>query len=216
MLKMFSMSVYDKVKWVIGILMIFVLIIATNLIDRENFTRVKNTVSNIYKDRLIAKDLIFKISNKINEKEVAAILKDVHFFEGKNIHVNTVIDSLLYKFEQTNLTKEESVIFSKLKNQINSLKQIENNTFKKSDTKDKNSFLKDIAMIKRTLVDLSKIQLSEGSRQVSISKKALSTIELFTQIEIYFLVFLAIIVQIIIVYDPKSNKKEHTSKVIRM
>ena len=216
MLKMFSMSVYDKVKWVIGILMIFVLIIATNLIDRENFTRVKNTVSNIYKDRLIAKDLIFKISNKINEKEVAAILKDVHFFEGKNIHVNTVIDSLLYKFEQTNLTKEESVIFSKLKNQINSLKQIENNTFKKSDTKDKNSFLKDIAMIKRTLVDLSKIQLTEGSRQVSISKKALSTIKLFTQIEIYFLVFLAIIVQIIIVYDPKSNKKEHTSKVIRM
>ena len=210
------MSVYDKVKWVIGILMIFVLIIATNLIDRENFTRVKNTVSNIYKDRLIAKDLIFKISNKINEKEVAAILKDVHFFEGKNIHVNTVIDSLLYKFEQTNLTKEESVIFSKLKNQINSLKQIENNTFKKSDTKDKNSFLKDIAMIKRTLVDLSKIQLTEGSRQVSISKKALSTIKLFTQIEIYFLVFLAIIVQIIIVYDPKSNKKEHTSKVIRM
>jgi len=196
--------------------MIFVLIIATNLIDRENFTRVKNTVSNIYKDRLIAKDLIFKISNKINEKEVAAILKDVHFFEGKNIHVNTVIDSLLYKFEQTNLTKEESVIFSKLKNQINSLKQIENNTFKKSDTKDKNSFLKDIAMIKRTLVDLSKIQLTEGSRQVSISKKALSTIKLFTQIEIYFLVFLAIIVQIIIVYDPKSNKKEHTSKVIRM
>lgn len=196
--------------------MIFVLVITTNLLDKENFTRVKNTVTNIYKDRLIAKDLIFKISNDINKKQVAFILNDVNFFKNKNIDVNVDIDSLLYKFEQTNLTKDESIIFNKLKNQINALKTIENKTSQDLDKNENTIFLKDISSIKRTLAELSEIQISEGSRQVSISKKALSTIELFTQIEIYFLVFSAIIVQVIIVYDPKDKEKENTSKVIEM
>ena len=185
--------------------MIFALVITTNLIDKENFTRVKNTVSNIYKDRLIAKDIIFKIVNKLNEKEVAFILSDTNFFNNKNIYVNEKIDSLLLQFEKTKLTKEEIVIFNKLKSQINSLNQYENNFLKIYDDKKNNKFLKDIGIIKNTLIDLSKIQISEGNRQVSISEKALSTIELFTKIEIYFLVFLGIVIQIIILYDPKKK-----------
>lgn len=199
------MSVYNKIKWVLGVLMIFALVITTNLIDKENFTRVKNTVSNIYKDRLIAKDIIFKIVNKLNEKEVAFILSDTNFFNNKNIYVNEKIDSLLLQFEKTKLTKEEIVIFNKLKSQINSLNQYENNFLKIYDDKKNNKFLKDIGIIKNTLIDLSKIQISEGNRQVSISEKALSTIELFTKIEIYFLVFLGIVIQIIILYDPKKK-----------
>ncbi len=59
--------------------------------------------------------------------------------------------------------------------------------------------------LKSNLNDLSKIQLSEGSRQMSISKKAIDTVELFTQIEIYVLVFLAIVIQIIVMYNPKNK-----------
>ncbi|PKP42222.1 MAG: chemotaxis protein, partial [Bacteroidetes bacterium HGW-Bacteroidetes-12] len=44
-----------------------------------------------------------------------------------------------------------------------------------------------------------------GSRQMSISKRALDTVELFTQIEIYVLVFLAIVIQIIVMYKPKEK-----------
>jgi hypothetical protein len=50
--------------------MIFILIITTNLIDKSNFTRVKDSVVAIYEDRLIANDLIFEISNSIGQKEV--------------------------------------------------------------------------------------------------------------------------------------------------
>ena len=59
--------------------------------------------------------------------------------------------------------------------------------------------------IKANLNNLSKIQLIEGSRQMSISKRAIDTIELYTQIEIYVLVFLAIIIQIIVMYKPKNK-----------
>lgn len=40
---------------------------------------------------------------------------------------------------------------------------------------------------------------------MSISKQALDTVELFTQIEIYILVLLAIIIQIIVMYNPKAK-----------
>jgi hypothetical protein len=62
-----------------------------------------------------------------------------------------------------------------------------------------------ISAIKQILAELSKIQLNEGGRQMSISKKAIDTVELFTQIEIYLLVFLAIIIQIIVMYKPKQK-----------
>jgi hypothetical protein len=64
---------------------------------------------------------------------------------------------------------------------------------------------KQIAKIKKNLDDLSKIQLLEGSKQMSISKKAIDSVELFTQIEIYLLIFLAIVIQIIVMYNPKKE-----------
>jgi len=199
------MTIFDKIKWVLGVLMIFVLIITTNLIDKDNFTRVKDTVINIYEDRLIAKDLIFKISNIINKKEVAVIRNHANYFNNENISINKEIDNLLFRFEQTNLTVEESYIFDDLKNQINTLKNFENNYLNDLNFKENKDYLNNILKIEQSLVSLSEIQLREGGKLMSVSKKALSTIELFTQMEIYFLVFLAIIVQIIIVYEPKKK-----------
>ncbi|MFT6959062.1 MAG: hypothetical protein ACJA17_000150 [Polaribacter sp.] len=37
LVKFINMTFYNKVKWVLGIFMIFILIIATNLIDKSNF-----------------------------------------------------------------------------------------------------------------------------------------------------------------------------------
>jgi len=199
------MTIFDKIKWVLGVLMIFVLIITTNLIDKDNFTRVKDTVINIYEDRLIAKDLIFKISNIINKKEVAVIRNHANYFNNENISINKEIDNLLFRFEQTNLTVEESYIFDDLKNQINTLKNFENDYLNDLNFKENKDYLNNILKIEQSLVSLSEIQLREGGKLMSVSKKALSTIELFTQMEIYFLVFLAIIVQIIIVYEPKKK-----------
>ena len=52
---------------------------------------------------------------------------------------------------------------------------------------------------------MAKIQLIEGEKQMSISKKAIDKIDLFTSIEIYILIVLAIIVQGIILYTPKKE-----------
>jgi hypothetical protein len=193
------MSFYNKIKWILGILLIFILILSTNLIDRNNFVRVKDSVVTIYEDRLIANDIIFEISKSVHEKEIALALSDSVFLSQTNIKVNDTIQSLIKRFELTKLTLEERKIFDDLKNNLQSLVTSENR-FVNSGFANRNDVLKHLSKIKNNLDALSKVQLSEGRKQMSISKHAIDTVELFTQIEIYLLVFLAIIIQIIVIY----------------
>ena len=198
------MTFFNKIKWILGILMVFVLIVTTNLIDRNNFIRVKDSVVSIYEDRLVAKNLILDISNSIHKKEMAVALTDSTFFENSNNGENKNIQNLISKFETTKLTKEESKTFSDLKENLNQLNKTESD-FVKSIYTSKDDMFKQISKIKKNLEDLSKIQLLEGSKQMSISKKAIDSVELFTQIEIYLLIFLAIVIQIIVMYNPKKE-----------
>jgi len=204
LVKFKNMTFYNKVKWVLGILMIFFLIIATNLIDKSNFTRVKDSVVAIYEDRLIANDLIFEISNSIRQKEVALAISDSIFFKVDNIKINDNIQDYVLSFEQTKLTLTEANIFRDFKNNLELLTNSEI-IFSQSNFKNKIPLFRKISDVQKNLYDLSKIQLDEGKRQVSISEKAISSIELFTQIEIYILILLAILIQIIVVYKPKED-----------
>jgi hypothetical protein len=184
--------------------MIFILIITTNLIDKSNFTRVKNSVVAIYEDRLIANNLIFEISNSIHQKEVALALSDSIFFKVDNRKINNDIQDYILSFEQTKLTLKEANIFRDFKKNLELLTNFEN-TFTQSNFKNKTPLFQKISDVQKNLYDLSKIQLNEGKRQVSINEKAISSIELFTQIEIYVLIFLAILVQIVVIYNPKED-----------
>lgn len=184
--------------------MIFVLIITTNLIDKNNFVRVRNSVVTIYEDRLIANDLIFEILKSVQQKELAVSLSDSTFFNTKNSTVNDNLQSLVSRFEQTKLTTKEAKVFNDLKKNVQSLLDSESQ-FLNSDYSDNSKVVHHIENLKTNLNDLSKIQLNEGSRQMSISKRALDTVELFTQIEIYILVFLAVLIQIIVMYKPQEK-----------
>ncbi|WP_166959917.1 MCP four helix bundle domain-containing protein [Yeosuana marina] len=196
------MKLYNKIKWVLGILMVFILILATNLIDRNNFIRVKDSVVTIYEDRLIASDLVFKIFKSVNKKEVALKLLDTSFFHQKNQAVNDDIHNLISRFELTKLTPEEQTIFKNLKSNFETLKSVERN-FIASNFTEKSNQENIIININKNLDDLSTIQLNEGNKQMSIGKRAVSSVELFTQIEICLLIILAIIIQIIVMYKPK-------------
>jgi len=200
------MTLYNKLKWILGILLIFVLIIATNLIDKNNFVRVRDSVVTIYEDRLIAKDLIFEMLKSVQQKELAVSLSDSTFFQNQNSKVNDNLQSLVSRFEQTKLTSEEAKVFKDLKGNIKSLIDSESQ-FLNSDYSNNSQIVDHIESLKTNLNNLSKIQLNEGSRQMSISKRALDTVELFTQIEIYFLVFLAILIQVIVMYTPKEKSE---------
>lgn len=195
------MKLYNKIKWVLGILMVFILILATNLIDRNNFIRVKDSVVTIYEDRLIASDLVFKIFKLVKKKEVALKLSDTVFFNQENDNTNEHIRDFILMYEQTRLTPEEYTIFKYFKSNFKLLKDYETN-FIASNFKNKGNQEDLIISINKNLDDLSKIQITEGRRQMSIGKRATSAVELLTQIEICLLIVLAIVIQIIVMYKP--------------
>jgi len=198
------MAFYNKVKWILGILVVFLLIVTTNLIDRNNFLRVKDSIETIYEDRLVANDLIFEMSKSIQDKEVAVAISDAVFFSDKNVQINKNLQNFVLRYEKTKLTQEEESVFSDFKQNLALLKNSEI-VFIQSKFTQKTLLVTHISNLKENLYSLSKIQLNEGSRQMSVSKKAIDTVELFTHIEIYVLILLAIIIQIIVIYTPKKD-----------
>jgi hypothetical protein len=86
-------------------------------------------------------------------------------------------------------------------------RQRERQTFR-----DKSELLSLISDIKDDLYDLSKVQLKEGKRQMSLSEKTMDTIELFTQVEIIFLIVMAVLIQLIVLYQPKDKKQSQAQE----
>lgn len=198
------MAFIDKAKWVLGILLVFILIVTTNLIDRNNFIRVRDSVVTLYEDRLLAKDLIYEIAKAVHEKEVALALPDSTFYTDLNSKVNTGIQTHIDQFEQTKLTVEEGEVFNNLKRDFEGLRNAETALIA-SGFQQKTTAMNFLSGMKENLDRLAEIQVDEGGRQMAISKRAVDTVELFTQIEIYFLVFLAIVIQIIVMYKPRET-----------
>jgi hypothetical protein len=199
------MKNYNKVKWALGLFLVFFLIIATNLIDKNNFKRIRDSVVTIYEDRLIAQDLILKLKVLVQEKEMAFMLSDTSFFKGRNTAVNREIEEIIGRYLTTRLTDDEERIFSRFQTRMGTLLKLESSG-DNSQPGDPGQYKKQIGLIKENLQELSEVQLEEGRRQSSLSKEVLETVELFTQIEIYVLVFLAILIQILVIYTPKKSR----------
>ena len=198
------MIFYNKIKWIVGILLVFVIIVTTNLIDRNNFIRVKDSVETMYKDRVVADGLLFSLLGNLHEKEIAFISNEKGFYTKRNVQLNEEIELMISNYELTRLTEKEQVLFDKLKENLRLLSQSETN-FANSDFVDISNLSGIFQEVKKNLRGLSNIQLNEGGRQMSISKRAIDTMELFTKIEIYLLIFLAIFIQIIVIYNPKKK-----------
>ncbi|NVK84513.1 MAG: MCP four helix bundle domain-containing protein [Cytophagia bacterium] len=198
------MAFLTKLKWILGISLVFLLIAATNLVDRSNFVQVKESVMTIYEDRLVVKDLILDMYKDMQKKKVAILTEDQQFFTQDNQAVNRNLSTLIERYEATKLTDNEGVVFEELKANIQSLLAAESQV-EADNPEVESNLLGMISQIEANLDDLSDIQISEGRRQVSITKRATDSIELFTQLEIYVLIFLAIVIQVIILYRPSKD-----------
>jgi len=188
-------------------LMVFVLIMATNLLDRNNFLRVRDSIVTIYEDRLVAKDIIFDMSKAVQTKRLAVITTDSIFFQGRNQGVNAELDNMVERFEQTKLTVAEQRTLDKFKNDLSELQAAESMGSLTNETSSA-MLLDQLNGLDQTLDQLSDIQMQEGQRQMKIGKSAVSAVELFTQMELYLLVALAIVIQIIILYNPSKKEAE--------
>ena len=197
----------NKIKWILGISLVFLLIIATNLIDRTNFIKVKNSVTTIYEDRLIAKDLVFELYILVQEKKMAYALSDGSFYINRNKEIKQEVDQLMATFLTTKLTVDEAKTFEDLQANLSKMRRLEVRVLNQDESLTKSEFQSQLASVEVNLYELSKIQLEEGKRQLLLGEKAIASVELFTQLEIYCLIILAVLIQIIVLYKPKDSEE---------
>jgi hypothetical protein len=191
------MNGWNKVRWVASILLVFCIVVFTNLIDRDNFRQLNDSVTTLYEDRIVACDILYDLSTLFHEKELAIVAGDSSYAKHQSAP-NQIIAKSISKYQNTKLTEEEELIFSAFKAEFESLKAKENT----SDVVGNPAVLESLTAIQSKLHALTNIQMEEGRRQVFASNRAKNAIDLFTQAEIIFLVVMAIVVQIIIFYTP--------------
>lgn len=196
------MTLFSKIKWVLGIVLIFVLVITTNLIDRQNFAIVNDSIETIYADRLVAQDIIYDLSSSMQEKKLLYLQNEQVLASGHQV-INSRLDTDLDRFGKTRLTLAEASIFNQLKKEISLLKSYEDGV--NDERKSRDDVQKTMDSIRKYLDDLSDVQMTEARRELHESKMAIASANLFTQLEIAALVIMAILVQVIILYTPKID-----------
>lgn len=199
------MQLFNKIKWVLGILLVFVLILATNLIDRQNFIIVRDALETIYADRLVAQDILFDLSASLHEKEISYLQSDLPQAIQKNQLLDARINELVSLFATTKLTPKEEIIFSHLSSNISKLGAAEKALQEGGPGQ---NFQAHLGQIRVYLDDLANIQLQEGQREVFESKRAISAADFFTQLEIFALIIMAIAIQIIVIYPSAKISQQ--------
>ncbi|WP_213522570.1 MCP four helix bundle domain-containing protein [Nonlabens sp.] len=199
----------NKIKWSAGLLLVIVLIVFTNFIDQKNFQRIQDSVDSIYKDRLIAKDLLFDIQLEIHDKELLlAENKDAILLSNRSASEKK-IQNFLQSFSNTALTRDEEQIFEHLKEEIRALFSMEMAYLPSENSQPSSAQLKGQAKkINAIVAQLSDIQIAEGQRQMQLGRKAMESIDLLTQLEIWVMIILGVLIQFVILYSPKKELTE--------
>ncbi|EAR14523.1 MCP four helix bundle domain-containing protein [Robiginitalea biformata] len=198
----------DKIRFFAGLLLVFFVILATYRIDQANFDKVEDSIITIYEDRLVVKDLIFKIADLLDEKRMALATSDTAFFQRRNAVVDAQIGQLLRLFRETRLTENEERTLTDFGEQIEQLQAAEAEMANPATHPDRDELSTRLEVLKGQARTLSDIQLSEGKRQLLIGSRAIRSSKLLMQVELIVLIVLALGIQFLVLQKPRRKTKE--------
>ena len=204
-----KLSFAQRIRAGAALAVVFLLIIATNLIDKNHFRIVKENLTTVYEDRLLAKNYLYQISRHVQQKK--EILQSADNDESGELHqsINDSIGDFMDKFGSTKLTEKESLRFESLQKNIQALKKFENTSVTNESitpeapipTNSEQYF----EAVFQDLDALFKIQLEEGSRVISSSNQTIQSSDLITKLEIGALIIIGFLIQLLIFLKPLKS-----------
>lgn len=189
-----------KLKWVAGVALVFALIVMTNLSDASDFRRVKASLVTVYEDRVVASDILFRMSRLVAESRLAARTAEPADTVATERFV-ALLDDLVAEFSATRLTRKEERIFGQLKADVRRLRDLPPVVGDQAE-----DFLDVLKSVDEDLAALSQIQVREGRNQLLESTRISERYELFTRLEIIVLVVLALGILFVIMYEPSGRR----------
>lgn len=192
-------AIRQKFRAALALGIVFVLVLATHLMDKNYFTKLQNTFSSVYEDRLLAEIYIYEISAQLLKKK--GLMEDHNQTTATDIRgitqtYNDSIESLLAKYEETKLTADESVLFDDLKKNFNELFLLEANY--KDDLTLSRAIEEQHKKLAGNLDGLSEIQFLEGKNLISDSRQIIAASKLTFQLELGVLIVIGLLVQALI------------------
>lgn len=189
----FNMSLWSKVKALLALVTVFLLVFATNKMDKNHFRMVQESFSSVYEDRLVAKDYIFKISRLLDIKKNDLITGEI---SKVSYSINDSIKTLVDKYSETKFTKKESKSFNKLKEKLQVLYDAEANN------EDDASRALKIVDVLSELDKCANIQMLEARKELNKSNRLIDSSNLISRLEIGALIVIGIIIQLLIFLKP--------------
>lgn len=194
-----------KIERIIALVLVLILVIATNVMDNSNFAIVEDSVNSIYEDRLVAYDLTYKLHSEVANRRLALTKNNIPNFKSETDKFDASIDELLAQYSKTKLTQREADNFKDLKSQFIELKKLEAEYINFNNNEEAKTQYMEIgtktANIFESLNSLAVIQLSEGKRQLKKTKQAISSSNMLSKIEIVSMVIIGLIIIFLIVKD---------------
>lgn len=200
-----KISISKRVNAILALSIVFLLVLATNRIDRKHFEVAQNSVKEVYNDRVVVQDYIFSISNALFYKRLA--LKD-SLVKLQRLKENENIRTLLLNFKETKLTIAEARNLDKLQANFDRLIQLESQYSQpvKDTVVLKSKISQTLEAMQVNLKELSEIQIRESRDLTFNAQKSLDFSELLSNLEILFLIITGIAIQFILFYRVKKSR----------
>lgn len=210
MSKRFTTS--KRINVILGLLAVFLLILGTNRIDKRHFDTAQNAITTVYNDRVLTQSYIYKMNNLIHRKQHHVIDGSITSRTATNKEIETLIDL----YAETQLTIKEAKTFDSFKNNFTKLKHQENSYHENTIvtvhhefqnlSAVKDSFNDTIEALQADLNNLALIQVSESKNVTGVAQKSLDINKIMSNMEIYFLLVVGIIILVFTFYRVEKSK----------
>lgn len=199
------MTLSQRLRMGAALVVVFLLVLATNLMDSNHFKVVQKGLTTVFEDRLLAKDYLYKISRQVQKKKEIIQSSDIEELTDLNEMLNDSIQVLIHRFASTELTENESLAFESLQTHIRSLNEYESNLLRNESINTELNIAgseRYFSAIYGDLDSLFKIQLEESDRVISNSNRTIDTSNRISRIEIGVLIVIGLLIQLLIFLRP--------------
>lgn len=190
-----KLTINNRVKIGFAFAIVFLLVLATNRLDKRRFDRLNQSLTTVYEDRLVAKGYLYKL-NSIFIKQEKVLLSDT--ISLKNLEEQKKIEQLIADYRATKLTNEERSTFNELQKEYEKLKRLTVQHSESNSANTKSKIKLQLNHIQNNLDDLAEIQLSEGESLTRFAQSSFDTSDTMSKIEIAVILLIGIVVQFII------------------
>lgn len=174
-----------------------------NVLHDKQVDALHQAMDEVYEDRLVAESYIYSLSKSFHNKKWMILdcspENEVLLNESAMLSDNKSIREIMNRYEATRLTQEEFSVFTKFKNSVQTLGDIESDFIKSlgpgnTFTADKVRILAGYDNVFNELALLSEIQIKEGSLLRDKAKRLVSGHALLGNVELIFVILIGIII----------------------